>query len=222
MLVTECHLHCGNWNVQILVPVEASKVYIQHIYMYISALQFQREEQEFLVFLLRPHTSRPHSPAAGRGHLRLQLTVAHGAQQCQAPRLTRTRPGSPTPAPSHPPQHGLELDTSHLSKQGTQSPRSPFHPGSPPTSQPPVDLPVSFSELRDGVWIRKNLTASPSPSSMGLIWPQRCVRAVAGVVGRIYKQWWFCSLVLCICSCWCLTKKLLAVGHIYYLPGLGR
>lgn len=174
--------------------------------MYIFSLQFQREEEEFLVLLLRPRTSWPHSPAR-RGHLRLQLTVARGAQQQKAPRLTRTQTGSSAPVPSHPPQHGLEWDTSPPAKQGTQTPRSPLHPGSPPTSQPLVNFPVSFSELWDGIWIRKKPTASPFPSSTGLIWPPTCVRAVAGIMGRIYKQWWFCTLVLYICSCWCLTKK---------------
>lgn len=125
-------------------------IYI-YISVYIFCLQFQREEEEFLVLLLRPRTSRPHSPARRRGHLRLQLTVARGAQQRKAPRLTRTQMGSPAPAPSHPPQHGLEWDTSPPAKQGTQTPRSPFHPGSPPTSQPLVNLPVSFSELWDGI-----------------------------------------------------------------------
>lgn len=133
-----------------IINVENIYFYI-YITMSISALQFQREEGELLVLLLRPHTSQPQSPATMRGHLRLQLTTACGAQWWKAPHLTRTWPGSLTPDPSPLLRHGLEGNVSHLAEQRTQSPRAPFHPGSPPTSQPPVNLPVSFSEFQDTV-----------------------------------------------------------------------
>lgn len=160
MLVTKCHLCCGNLNIQILVPVEASNVLLiykikKFLYIYInvcmciSALQFQREAKEFLVLLLRPRTPRLHSPVMRRGHLRLLLAMAHGAPWQRAPRLMWTWLWSPAPAPCHPPRHGLEQDTSRLAVRGTR--RSPFHPGSPPTSQLLVNLLVSFSELQDGI-----------------------------------------------------------------------
>lgn len=174
--------------------------------MSVFALQFQREGGGFLMFLLRLRMSWPCSPPVGRGHLRMKLTVAHGAQKWKAPHPTRARSESPTLALSHPSQHGLEGDTSPLTMHGTQSPRSPFHPESPPTSQPPVNLPVSLSELHSRGWIR---TKPPSLSPQlfhVLMFPPTPFRAVVGVVDVIYKLWCFSSLVLCVCSCWCLTE----------------
>lgn len=173
--------------------------------MSVFALQFQREGSGFLVFLLRPRMSWPCSPPVGRGHLGMKLTAAHGAWKWKVPHPIQAQLGSPTRAPSPPSQHGLEGDVSPLTMQGTQSPRSPFHPESPPISQPPVNLPVSLSELHSRGWIKTKPPSLTSQLFHGLVFPPTPFRAAVGVMGVTYKLWCFSSLVLCICTCWCLT-----------------
>lgn len=117
----------------------------------------------------------------------MQLTMAHGVWQWEAPHLTQTWPGSSTPVPSHPLQHGLEADTSHPATQHTRSLRSPFYPGCSPTSRPLLNLPVSLSELHMAFELGQDPPSPALGSSMGLRFPPALFRAVAGVVGNIYK-----------------------------------